>query len=185
MLGAAVVVLIIVLTMPIARRAVNDAFGLPLRDAGTIRAQAAQKRLDPALVAAVIDAETKFDARTSSTGAVGLMQVEPATAEFLAHRSGATAFTTADLHHPGTNIAYGCYYLRFLLDEFHGSTVLAVAAYNGGASNVAQWEAAARTHGHGLRISEIPFPETRAYVARVLHAQREYRRVYAHRLGYD
>ncbi len=176
--------IIVLLAMPLAKRAVNDEFGLPLRYASTIRAQAAQKHLDPALVAAVIYAETKFDARTSSAGAVGLMQVEPQTALFLAHRSGATAFTTADLNHPGTNIAYGSYYLKELLDTYHGSKVLALAAYNGGETNVDRWEAAALAHGHALRVSEIPFPETRAYVSRVLHAQREYRRTYARQLGY-
>jgi soluble lytic murein transglycosylase len=98
---------IVLLTMPLAKRAVNDAFGLPLRYAATIRQQAAAKHLDPALVAAVIYAETKFEPRISSAGAVGLMQVEPQTALYLAHRSGATTFTTSDLRTPSVNIAYG------------------------------------------------------------------------------
>jgi soluble lytic murein transglycosylase len=179
----AAIAAIVVLSMPLAKRAVNE-FGLPLRYSTTIRQQAAQKHLDPALIAAVIYAETKFDPRTSSTGAVGLMQVEPPTALDLARSSGATAFTTADLKHPATNIAYGSYYLRQLLNLYHGSRVLALAAYNGGEANVDRWEAEAQTRGHVLRISEIPFSETRAYVARVLSAQRAYRRRYARQLGY-
>jgi soluble lytic murein transglycosylase len=173
----------VALTMPLAQRAVNE-FGLPLRYASTIRQQAAAKRLDPALVAGVIYAETKFDPRTSPTGAEGPMQVEPGTALDLARRSGATTFTTADLNTPSINIAYGSYYLRELLDMYHGSTVLALAAYNGGAANVDKWQRAAEADGHTLRISEIPFPETRAYVARVLHAQKAYRRTYPRQLGY-
>jgi soluble lytic murein transglycosylase len=169
------------LAMPLARRAVND-LGLPLRYSNVIRQQAAEKRLDPALVAAVIYAETKFDARTSSAGAEGLMQILPQTAQFLAHRSGATSFTTADLSRPQVNIAYGSYYLRYLLDEYHGSRVLALAAYNGGEANVDRWIAAA--HGAPLSIDEIPFPETRAYVSRVLSARGDYRRTYAGQLGY-
>jgi soluble lytic murein transglycosylase len=169
-LGLVAVAVIIMVSMPLARRAVND-LGLPLRYAATIRAQAAQKHLDPALVAAVIYAETKFDPRTSPAGAEGPMQLEPATALFLAQRSGGTLFHTADLNHPATNIAYGSYYLRYLLNEYHGSEVLALAAYNGGETNVDGWEAGARAHGHTLRISEIPFPQTRAYVAKVLGAQ--------------
>ena len=176
---------LVAVTLPMAQRAVVSEFGLPLQYAATIRAQAARKHLPADLIAAVIYAETKFDPRTSPTGAVGLMQVEPQTALYLANRSGATAFSTADLNHPATNIAYGSYYLRFLLDEYHGSKVLALAAYNGGAANVNGWEANARAHGHTLRISDIPFPETRAYVAKVLGAQRDYRRKYARQLGYD
>jgi peptidoglycan lytic transglycosylase len=182
LLLAAAVVAGFLLAMPLAKQAVND-LGLPLRYSGVIRQQATQKKLDPALVAAVIYAETKFDARTSSAGAVGLMQILPQTAEFLAHRSGATTFTTADLSRPQVNIAYGSYYLRYLLDEYHGSRILALAAYNGGEANVNRWRAAAP--GGKLRIDEIPFPETRAYVQRVLQARSDYRHKYAGQLGYD
>src|ERR1700733_6299144 len=105
---------------------------LPLSDASIIREQAAAKDLDPALIAAVIYAETKFDPRPSSAGAEGLMQILPQTAEFLAHRSGATTFHVTDLATPAVNIAYGSYYLRYLLDEYRGNQVLALAAYNGG-----------------------------------------------------
>jgi soluble lytic murein transglycosylase len=178
---AAVAVVGVLLAMPLARRAVND-LGLPLHYASVIRQQSAAKRLDPALVAAVIYAETKFDPRTSSAGAVGLMQILPATATFLAHRSGATTFTTADLSQPEVNIAYGSYYLRYLLDEYHGSRVLALAAYNGGEANVDRWVAPA--HGAPLSLDESPFPETRAYVSRVLSARGDYRRTYAGQLGY-
>jgi peptidoglycan lytic transglycosylase len=169
--------------LPLAQRAVND-LGLPLDYPGVIRQQAAQKRLDPALVAGVIYAETKFDPRTSSAGAEGYMQLMPQTARYLAHRSGATAFTTADLATPTVNISYGCYYLRYLLDEFSGNVVAALAAYNGGDGNVQRWIAEARADGHPLRIRDIPFPETRDYVQRVLQARGAYRRTYARALGY-
>lgn len=111
------------------------------------------------------------------------MQILPQTAQFLAHRSGATTFTTADLSQPQVNIAYGSYYLRYLLDEYHGSRVLALAAYNGGEANVDRWMA--RAPGGRLSIEEIPFPETRAYVRRVLQARADYRHKYAGALGYD
>jgi soluble lytic murein transglycosylase len=183
LLALAALAAIVVATMPLAKRAVND-FGLPLRYSATIRRQAAAEHLDPALIAGVIYAETKFDPRTSPTGAEGLMQVEPQTALDLAKRSGATAFSVADLQHPATNIAYGSYYLRELLNLYHGSKVLALAAVIGGETNVDRWEAAARASGHTLQISQIPFPETRAYVAKVLGAERRYRRVYPRQLGY-
>jgi soluble lytic murein transglycosylase len=175
--------LAVVLAMPLFEKAVTD-LTLPLHDQDVIRAQAAQKRLDPALIAAVIYAETKFDARPSVAGAQGLMQIMPQTALFLARRSGATTFTTADLGTPAVNIAYGSYYLRYLLDHYGGKEILALAAYNAGQTNVDRWVAAARGAGHPLSVDEIPFPETRAYVARVLDAQHAYRQTYASQLGY-
>ncbi len=177
----AAAVLGVVLTMPLVQKAVND-LGLPLTNADVIRQQAAEKHLDPALIAAVIYAETKFDPRASPVGAQGLMQIMPQTAEFLAHRSGATTFTTADLGMPEVNIAYGSYYLRYLLDEYRGNTTLALAAYNGGESNVNRWIADARAQGRSLTVEEIPFPETRAYVTRVLSAENRYRQKYASQL---
>jgi len=172
----------VVVAMPYLRGAIRS-LTLPLEHADIIRQQASQKHLDPALVAAVIYAETKFDPRTSPAGAEGLMQILPATAMFLAHRSGATSFTTADLATPQVNIAYGTYYLRYLLDEYHGDETLALAAYNGGEANVDRWVAAAHAAGEPFSLASIPFPETRGYVAKVETAERQYRADYASQLG--
>jgi len=168
-------------SMPLLRKAVNE-LTLPLAYTNVIREQAAYKHLDPALIAGVIYAETKFDPRNSAAGAIGLMQVMPQTAAFLAHRSGATTFTTADLDEPAVNIAYGSYYLRYLLDEYHGNVPVALAAYNGGESNVDQWLAEARADGHPFEVDDIPFPETRAYVTKVLSAEQDYRSKYSSQL---
>ncbi len=154
--------------------------GLPLHDASVIRRQAAAKQLDPALIAAVIYAETKFEPRTSSAGALGLMQILPETASFIAGKSGGTRFTTSDLATPAINLAYGSWYLRYLLDHYGGRELPAVAAYNAGLANVDEWLAHA---GGRLTIGDIPFPETQAYVQRVLQAQHEYRATYPHQLG--
>jgi soluble lytic murein transglycosylase len=156
---------------------------LPLSNEQVIREQAAAKHLDPALIAAVIYAETKFDPRTSPAGAEGLMQIEPTTAEFLAKLSGGYRFQTSDLATPKVNVAYGSYYLRYLLDHYGGDEMLAVAAYNAGLANVDRWMAQARAEGRSLTVGEIPFGETRAYVQRVLRAQREYRALYPRQLG--
>ena len=178
--GAALVAGVVVVAMPMFKQAYQRAT-LPLAYAPVIRQQAADKHLDPALVAAVIYAETKFDARTSPAGAEGLMQILPDTARFLAHRSGATTFSVADLGTPEVNIAYGSYYLRFLLDQYGGSKTLALAAYNGGEANVNRWM---NRYGRDMTIDEIPFPETRAYVVKVIQAQQDYRSQYASQLGY-
>jgi soluble lytic murein transglycosylase len=180
-LAALAVVLGVVLVTPLLRKAVNE-LSLPLAYTDVIRQQAADKHLDPALIAGVIYAETKFAPRDSAAGAMGPMQIMPQTAEFLARRSGATTFTISDLNTPQVNIAYGSYYLRYLLNEYHGSVTLALAAYNGGESNVDRWIADARAQGHRFTVADIPFPETRAYVARVQDARAEYRHKYASQL---
>ena|ERR1700730_1002571 len=156
---------------------------LPLSEARVIRKQAAAKHLDPALIAAVIYAESKFNPRPSSAGAEGLMQILPDTAYFIAHLSGGTRFTASDLQTPSINVAYGSYYLRYLLDHYGGNEMLAVAAYNGGLANVDSWVAHAEAAGRSLTLSRIPFDETRAYVARVLGAQQAYRATYRRELG--
>src|ERR1700736_511111 len=157
--------------------------GLPLSHASVIRAQAAEKHLDAALIAGVIYAESKFDPRRSSAGAEGLMQILPATAYFIAHLSGGSRFTASDLATPSINVAYGSFYLRYLLDHYSGNEMLAVAAYNGGLTNVDSWVARANAAGRALTVAAIPFAETRTYVQRVLAAQQAYRVTYPHELG--
>jgi soluble lytic murein transglycosylase len=177
-------VLLVGVVVSMLHTAANN-WALPLNDASIIRKQAAEKDLDPALIAAVIYAETKFDPRPSSAGAEGLMQILPATAYYLAHLSGGITFTAGDLADPSVNVAYGSYYLRYLLNHYGGNEMLAVAAYNGGLTNVDQWVAQAEAAGHQLAVQEIPFPQTREYVQRVLDAERAYRETYPRQLGLE
>jgi soluble lytic murein transglycosylase len=178
----AMTILLVVLVISEVRHDVRGR-GLPLSDASVIREQAAKKQLDPALIAAVIYAESKFDPRPSPAGAQGLMQILPATAYYVAHLSGGSSFTASDLATPRINVAYGSYYLRYLLNHYNGNETLAVAAYNGGLSNVDSWASQASAAGATLTIASIPFPETRAYVQRVLDAQQAYRATYPRELG--
>lgn len=178
----AVTALLVALLFSVVKSVKHNA-SLPLSHASIIREQAAAKRVDPALVAAVIYAESKFDPRPSSAGAQGLMQILPATAYYLAHLSGGRSFTASDLATPKINVAYGTYYLRYLLDHYHGDELLAVAAYNGGLANVDRWAQRASADGTRLTAEGIPFPETRAYVQRVFAAQRAYRTTYPRELG--
>jgi soluble lytic murein transglycosylase len=167
---------------PTFHHAVNE-IELPLHHEDIIRQQAADKHLDPALVAGVIYTESKFVDRTSKAGALGLMQLLPSTARFIARRSGGTRFELSDLANPQVNIAYGTWYLRYLLDRYDGDRFLALAAYNGGETNVAHWRAAARAAGHEFGLSDIPYPETRNYVTRVLDARDDYAATYPKELG--
>jgi soluble lytic murein transglycosylase len=185
-LGTVVAFAAIAIVLGVVALGVNQAarkLSLPLTNAGVIREQASAKHLDPALIAAVIYAESKFEPHPSTAGAQGLMQILPATAYYLAHLSGGTRFHASDLATPSVNIAYGSYYLRYLLDHYHGNEMLAVAAYNGGLANVDSWVAHANDEGHALSANAIPFPETREYVRRVMDAQQLYRTTYPLQLG--
>jgi len=164
----------------------EDAFReitLPLRHEDIIRQQAREKDLDPALIAAVIYQESKFRDQTSHAGARGLMQITPATAEFIARDSGGTRFSQEDLATPQINIAYGTYYLRYLMRRYDGNTELALAAYNAGETNVDKWVREAGGEEEFDRTNDIPFPETRAYVENVFELRGDYRRHYADELG--
>jgi peptidoglycan lytic transglycosylase len=146
----------------------------PLSYASIIRTHAANYHLSPALLAAIIDEESKFDAGArSSAGAVGLMQLTPQTAEGIAQYTGGSKFVLSDLTNPEINIRYGAWYLRHLLDKYRNERT-ALAAYNAGQENVDRWRAA---------HEGVQFPETRAYVDRVEWLKGIYRRAYGSALG--
>jgi soluble lytic murein transglycosylase len=156
---------------------------LPLRHDDIIRQQAADKNVDAALIAAVIYEESRFRDQTSNAGARGLMQITPETADFIAHRSGGVLFEQSDLATPQVNIAYGTWYLRYLIDRYKGNETLAIAAYNAGMGNVDRWVARAGGPASFDTAKHIPFPETRAYVQNVMDRRQEYRDHYAAELG--
>jgi len=148
----------------------------PLRYTAIVRGHAANYHLDPALLAAVIETESKFNASArSDAGAVGLMQLTPSTAKGIALYTGGSRFRLSDLTNPEINVRYGAWYLRHLLDHYGGNERLALAAYNAGEENVDRWQ---RAH------EGIQFSETRDYVARVEQLKKIYRRTYATQLGY-
>ena len=158
---------------------------LPLRHEDIIRQQAADKDVDASLIAAVIYTESRFRDQTSHAGAKGLMQIMPETADYIARKSGGTRFERADLATPQINIAYGTWYLRYLLDKYNGNTILTLAAYNArrgqGRRVVARRP---RRRGEKFRVAgHMPFKETRDYVGRVLYARADYRANYKRELG--
>ena len=121
--------------------------------------------------------ESKFLDQTSTAGARGLMQITPDTADTIEKLSGGETFVYDDLADPELNIKYGTFYLRYLLDRYDGDEAAALAAYNAGEGNADEWG------GAGLELSDITFPETRAYVEEVLAKERQYRDNYADELG--
>jgi soluble lytic murein transglycosylase len=183
-LGFFVVLAAVLSLVKPVEHASREVFQLPLRHEDIIRQQAADKRVDASLIAAVIYTESRFRNQTSHAGATGLMQIMPETADYIARKSGGTQFTRADLATPQINISYGTWYLRYLLDKYNGNTILTLAAYNGGEGKVDEWRAVAAARGEKFRVaSHVPFKETRDYVTRVLSARKEYRANYAADLG--
>jgi len=168
---------------PFADKAVQE-ISLPLRHEDIIRQQASAKGLDPSLIAGVIYVESRFRDQTSVAGAKGLMQILPSTADYIARKSGGTAFVQGDLASPQINIAYGSWYLRYLLAHYEGNELLALAAYNAGEGKVDGWYRDASARGEDFEAAtHIPFPETRSYVGSVLDVRERYRREYKRELG--
>jgi soluble lytic murein transglycosylase len=141
----------------------------PLEYEPIIVGHARNYSLEPELLAAVIYQESRFRADAESeSGAIGLMQLQPATAKGIALRTGGSRFRVEDLYDPELNVRYGSWYLRHLLDRY-GEERTALAAYNAGQTNVDRW----RRRGDG-----IPFAETRAYVERVAELKEIYASAY-------
>jgi soluble lytic murein transglycosylase len=146
----------------------------PLEYEHIIRGHAKNHGLDPALLAAVIYVESRFDPNASSgAGAVGLMQLLPGTAKGIALRTGGTQFVVADLRDPEINIRYGSWYLDHLRRRY-GEMRTVLAAYHAGQGTVDRW----RSAGVG-----IGYPETREYVDDVARMRDVYADAYTRELG--
>lgn len=137
---------------------------------------AAVNLLDESLIYAVIKAESGFDEkRVSKKGAVGLMQLMPSTAKYVAEKYFNEA--PGDLYNPSVNIRYGTRYLKYLIEKFADITVT-LAAYNAGEGKVSSWLKDARYSADGKTFIIIPYKETEEYVAKVLRAQKFYKILY-------
>ncbi|WP_276901714.1 lytic transglycosylase domain-containing protein [Dialister micraerophilus] len=126
-------------------------------------------RVQRHLVEAVMHAESKFDQKAvSHVGAVGMMQLMPKTAEWIA-QEGELQYT--DLKEPRQNIMLGTWYIDYLLKKYHNNEVLALAAYNAGRGNVDEWITEYGWKDDFTNIKEIPFPETREFVKLVVETR--------------
>ncbi|MEM6902717.1 MAG: lytic transglycosylase domain-containing protein, partial [Pseudomonadota bacterium] len=137
--------------------------------------------VETSLIHAMIRQESGFNPLARSrVGALGLMQLMPATAQQVARESGRPHNTTWLLTRPDHNVLMGMLYMNSLLRRFDGSYVLAVAAYNAGPTRVEEWiEAYGDPRLRAVDvldwIERIPYRETRNYVQRVLEATQVYR----------
>ncbi|MBN1824208.1 MAG: lytic transglycosylase domain-containing protein [Endomicrobiales bacterium] len=135
--------------------------------------------IDPLLTASIIRIESKFSRNArSERGAIGLMQILPATADEMAEELGLEAFNAErDLEDPDTNIMIGIYYYSKLKKDFGGNKILALAAYNAGKSKVASWHI--QNPLLSFEVTDIPYKETRNYVKKIMGTYRWLKRLQA------
>ncbi|AFV12005.1 lytic transglycosylase [Thermacetogenium phaeum DSM 12270] len=135
--------------------------------------------IDPCLLVAVVKVESGFNPRArSDAGALGLMQLMPGTAGWVARQTGWQDFHTELLYQPEINLMIGSWYLKHLLQDFDGNLIAGLAAYNAGRGNVEAWVRSGLWKGTKDDLDKIPFPETRAYVRAVLQNYEIYRYLY-------
>lgn len=159
-------------------RLLRIVYPFPFRD--EILAHATSRGLDPYLVAGLIRQESLFNPTIrSSAGAIGLMQVRPATGRELARRAGVSPFSNNLLTRPDTNVRLGTLYFSELLARYDGRIGYVLAAYNAGPSRLARWRELPEARDADLFAERIPFRETREYVKIVQQNAGIYRALYA------
>lgn len=148
--------------------------GFPVAYGEYIAKYSFENELDPCLVMAVIKVESNFVPEAQSDYAYGLMQLTEETADWNAKNMGLINYDYTD---PETNIQIGCYYLKYLIDRY-GVIDTALAAYNGGMSNVGKWLDDKNCSEDGKNLKYIPFTETRNYVVKVNQNWEHYKKLY-------
>ncbi|MBR4643368.1 MAG: lytic transglycosylase domain-containing protein [Selenomonadaceae bacterium] len=162
---------------------IQKKFLYPFPYRSTLENYSSRWKVDKFLAIAVMKVESNFSPEAhSQSGAVGLMQIMPETAAWIAYQLGEPPEEVADdiknLREPETNIRYGTWYLAELEDEFKGNDVLALAAYNAGRGNVHEWIEKNHWKENFSDVDKIPYAETRDYVKRVLHCREKYSELY-------
>ncbi|HEX3015430.1 MAG TPA: lytic transglycosylase domain-containing protein [Desulfobacteria bacterium] len=156
-------------------------YPMPYRE--IVQKSSRQYGVDPILVTAVMREESGFMPKSrSNAGAQGLMQLMPDTAAWAARKAGIVDFRQEQLYQPETNIQLGAWYLSSLSQQFGNNTVLVLAAYNGGRGRVQDWLDHHEISPVG-NADQIPIPETREYVKKVLRSYAKYRELYPENNG--
>ena len=144
-------------------------------------AEAEERGVDPFLAAALIRQESMFNPRAlSPAGAIGLMQIMPATGATLARGSGVRRFDPDMLRRGEFNVHLGMRYLAEQLAEYQGRLPLVLSAYNAGPTRVERWRAFPEFDHDERFMERIPFTETRDYVKIVQQNARMYRALYVY-----
>lgn len=135
--------------------------------------------VDPAIIHAMMKVESKCNSNAISySGAKGLMQIMDRTGKWGAEQVGIEHYDNDMLFIPEVNIQIGCWYISKLLKQYEGDIDIALAAYNAGSGNVAQWRNNPKYSLDGKTLHTIPFKETKDYVVKVKRSYKIYRFLY-------
>lgn len=136
-------------------------------------------KVDPFLVAAIINVESKYNKDAiSNKDARGLMQIMPSTGDWAAEVLKLERYNHKLLHEPDINIKLGTWYISQLKKEFNNNMDLVYAAYNAGSGNVGKWLQDKTYSNDGKRLEDIPFNQTKDYVKKVNFNYNVYKIVY-------
>lgn len=148
----------------------------PIKYADEILKYSDKYDLEPGLVCAIINTESRFQTDAEShKGARGLMQLMPATVDWAVEGMGIENFSYANIEEPDVNIDIGCWVLSFLSKQFNGNEELMAAAYNAGSGNVTKWLGDTKYSADGEYLDDIPFAETANYVKKVMLYEKIYK----------
>lgn len=163
-------------------RLLRIVYPLPFRQ--IVAPEAAERRLDPYLVAGLIRQESAFNPTvTSGAGAIGLMQVMPETGRALAREVGLRQYEPGLLRQPDINVHLGTRYLATMLERFDHDLPLVLSAYNAGPTRAARWRAFPEARDPELFAERVPYPETRDYIRHVLLNRALYAALYPELTG--
>lgn len=156
-------------------RCVNQKYVYPLKYQEIVMENASRFELQPTLIFSLIKIESDFNPLAKSdAGAIGLMQIMPSTAEYIAKMLDKKEY---DLHDETINIEFGCFYITYLIRRFE-SIETALCAYNAGEGNVAYWLNNTKYSEDGKTLKHIPFPETNEYIKKFNKTFSKYEKLY-------
>lgn len=177
MWALAAAILVILILLPFAYTKIFE-YIYPTDHFETVKTYSEEYGLEPYFVMALIKSESSFSAdATSPSGAVGLMQLTPKTAKWIAEKYD-IKYSEDMLTDPEYNIRLGCCYLSHLMEKYNSDKVLVLCAYNAGPGSVDKWLDDSDTSKNGLVLDKIPYGETRNYVEKIQKFEIEYRKLY-------
>ena len=154
-----IIILLIIILVMVAALAAISYISYPLKYTELVTKYSTKYNLDPSLVYSTINVESSFNSDSiSKSNAMGLMQLLPTTANDIATRLNKFEYNILD---PDTNIEFGCYYLRYLLDMYNGNLDYAIIAYNAGLGTLNNWLE------NNISMDDIPYQETKEYLKKI------------------
>lgn len=152
-------------------------YNYPMKYNENIRAYAKEFNTNSAIIASVANVESNFKENAKSNkGAIGIMQLMPTTAEWIAKKIG-EEYDETKLYVAEYNLKLGSYYLSYLIDYF-GDEKLGICAYNAGQGNVASWLNDKKYSADGKTLDKIPYKETSNYLNKVIKNYNYYKKRY-------